>query len=624
MKKMSAILLSFCLLLGFAVPFASAASTDQTTVRQTIQALGIITGDENGALNLSGNVTRAQFAKMLVSASVYKDTTSSNANASPFSDVKYTYWAASYIQAAVNAGWVTGYTDGTYRPDNNVTLEEAVSAVLKMLGYTSSDFSGSFPQAQLTKYAALGLNANISKIRGETLTRLDCMYLFYNLMGTNTTAGSAYAQTLGYSLNDSGELDYSSLVLGNMEGPYIVNDASWSSGLPFAASTATVYKNGALSSISAVATYDVYYYNPNLRTVWVYRNQVSGVYTAASPNTAAPTSVTISGQTYPVSTSSASYAMSDLGAYSIGDTVMLLLGMNGDVVGILSASQVNTTQYGIVLSTGTATYTDSLGKTYSSNTVTVACTDGLTYSYDYDTLSLNAGDLLQISTSAGELSIEKLSEKTLSGKVNASATTLGTYALADDVQIMDTTGNGTYCTVYPSRLAGLTLKSANIRYYVLDDAGEISCLILDDVTGDLYDYVLLTDVSEESNSSSFSVFCTYQYLSGSTSGTYTSRTTVFNVSKGPAQVELDGTTVVGMDNLSKITIAALNSLNAQSTDSVQYTLSEQVDVYVYRNGDYYASSIASVNDLDNYTLYGYYDKATTDGGRVRIIIAYEK
>ena len=197
-------MLALCLALCMTAGPAYAASSSLSSAQQTVQALGIMTGDENGNLNLSGNVTRAQLTKMIIAASTYKDSISSTAKSSPFKDVKYTSWAASYVQTAVSAGWITGYTDGTFRPDNYVKLEEAVSAVLKMLGYKSSDFTGSFPEAQLAKHTALGLNTNISKTQGQTLSRQDCMYLFYNLLRTKTKSGVYYATTLGYTVNSSG------------------------------------------------------------------------------------------------------------------------------------------------------------------------------------------------------------------------------------------------------------------------------------------------------------------------------------------------------------------------------------------------------------------------------------
>jgi hypothetical protein len=628
MKKTAAFVLAVYLLLSLAAPSASAAATDAATVQQTIQALGIMVGDENGNMNLAGNVTRAQFAKMMVAASAYKDSVSPTANSSPFKDVKYTHWAASYILTAVKAGWVTGYTDGTYRPDNSVRLEEAVSAVLKMLGYTSADFSGSFPEAQLTKYRALGLHENVTKAQGEALSRQDCMHLFFNLMGTKNTSGSYYAASLGYSVNSAGELDYTSLILNDMKGPYIVSGSGWSSVLPFDPGTAAIYKNGAVSDSASVSSYDVFYYNANMRTIWVYRHHISGVYTAASPSTAAPTSVTVAGGTYSISTSSAGFALSDIGSFGIGDTVTLLLGMNGDVVGVADAEELNTTRYGMAVATGVKSYTDRSGRVQTANTVSVVCTDGSIYEYEYSGLSIDDGDLLQIGFTGTGTSVKRLTEKRLAGTVNASATGLGSYTFADEIRILDTTANNSYCKVYPSRLAGLTLSSSKIRYYATDDSGRISDLILNDVTGDAYKYGILTSVHESDGSAegSIRVSSSYTYLLDGSQGTFSSSTKMFGISgQGPALMEFDGGTLVKLRKLTELSLTSLSSVYAQSS-SGQYRLSDDCDIYLYSSKDsaYYLSNLSSVSDTDSYTLYGYYDKLPGEGGRIRIFVAKSK
>lgn len=111
-------------------------------IEQVVRAAGIMVGDASGNMNLDKTVTRAEYAKMLVAASTYKDKVSGVSNSSPFSDVPYTHWAAGYIKTAVAQGWLTGYLDGSYKPDNTVTLEEAATGALKLLGYTTEDFSG--------------------------------------------------------------------------------------------------------------------------------------------------------------------------------------------------------------------------------------------------------------------------------------------------------------------------------------------------------------------------------------------------------------------------------------------------------------------------------------------------
>ena len=488
-----------------------------------------------------------------------------------------------------------------------------------MLGYKSSDFTGSFPEAQFAKYTALGLNTNISKTQGQTLSRQDCMYLFYNLLSTKTKSGVYYATTLGYTVNSSGEVDYSSLVLSNMKGPFIVEDSSWSSTLPFGTSSVTVYRNGSDSSLSAVSTYDVYYYyNTGMKSVWVYSNSVTGTYTAASPNTAAPSSVTVAGKTYSVTAASARYALSDVGSYSIGDTVTLLLGMNGDVVGVADSTLVNTTKYGIVSSTGTKTYTDSSGNDLTSSVVTVSCTDGGSYQYDYTGSSLNAGDLVKISFTGGKASVNPVSSGSISGTVNSSATVLGSYTFGSDVQIMDSTANGSFCMTYPTRLAGLYINSSDVRYYALDSSGKISTLIMNDVTGDAYKYGILTEAINTAGD--IGVSGSYKFIVNGNSGAY-SISKSFGASTGPVQIDLSGNSILSMTSLTRVTFTALNSLYGTASDGTTYALGSGAEVYLYKNGTYNLTSIAAVS-TGNYSLSGYYDQSISSGGCVRIIVAY--
>ena len=619
MKRTFSLILAFCLVFTIASTSAYAASSSQTSAQQIIQVLGIITGDQDGTLNLTNNVTRAQFAKMMIAASTYKDSISTKANSSPFKDVKYTHWAASYVQAAVKSGWLTGYSDGTFRPDNNVKLEEAVSALLKMLGYTSSDFSGAFPKVQLAKYISLGLNEGISATQGQFITRQDCVNLFYNLLNTKEKSGNYYATSLGYTVNSTGGLDFSSLVLAKMSGPFVIMDSNWSSSLPFSLSTVTIFKNGSPSSLSAASKFDVYYYNIAMRTVWIYNNKVTGIYTAATPSTSLPSSVTVAGKIYSISTSSASYKLSSIGNYKLGDAVTLILGMNGDVIEVLSPSTTNAPIYGFVLSTGTNKYSDIYGNSYGSDTISIASTDGNTYEYEYSGYKINTGTLVEVKYDNNKFSITQLTDKHLTGTVNQVATSLGSLSFAADIQIVDSTKNGSYIKVYPPRLAGLSLDSSDVRYYQLDSDGRISRLILNDVTGDMYNYGILTVVSESVSQD----YNFYKYIVDGVLSTYNSPTTFFGAVSGPVQIELQGSDLIALKNLTEVHLSALNSAFATS-DSIQYPIANRSTVYLFQNEKYSLSRIETVNNTDSYSLYGYYDKPLSKGGQIRVIVAYPK
>lgn len=331
-KRLLTLALAVCLAAtSLAVP-ASAADTNSSAL-QTIQALGIIKGDENGDLTLDSNVTRAQFVTMMARASSYKDSIGSGgAGYSLFKDVKSSHWASEYIGLAVQEGWASGYSDGTFRPNSAVTLEEACTMVLRLLGYDSSALTGSFPSAQLNKANALGLRDKISVKRGGLMTRRDCVQLFYNLMTAQNSSGQTYAATLGYTVTD-GQVDYLALVTDGIKGPYTA-PADGAPELPF--TPETFYYDGTLSAVNAVKQYDIYYYNENIRTVWVYNDRVTGMLSAVSPNQTAPESVTVAGQSYQLENSAVSQKVSRLDE---DEVVTLLLGMSGQVADVLQGVQ---------------------------------------------------------------------------------------------------------------------------------------------------------------------------------------------------------------------------------------------------------------------------------------------
>ena len=199
-NRLIALCAALCLVLPLGTGALAAQSTD--TALETVKVLGIMVGDENGNMNLSSPVTRAEFVKMMTAASAYQDTVGSGYGSSLFKDVKSSHWAGEYIRLGVEQGWFNGYVDGTFRPDSSITLEEGCTALLRLLGYDSGSLAGSFPTAQLSKSSAIGLLDDLAAVQGQVLTRQDCVTLFYNLLTTQTSSGSVYGATLGYTITN--------------------------------------------------------------------------------------------------------------------------------------------------------------------------------------------------------------------------------------------------------------------------------------------------------------------------------------------------------------------------------------------------------------------------------------
>ena len=614
------LLTALCLALSLAGP---ALAADADTRLETIRALGILSGDESGNLNLSSPVTRAEFVKMMTAASTYQDAVGTGQGASLFTDVKSGYWANGYIQLAVEQGWVTGYVDGSFRPGNSITLEEACTALLRLLGFDSGSLSGSFPEAQLSKARSLGLLDDLDVSQGETLTRQDCVTLFYNLLVSENSEGTVYGTTLGYTVTN-GEVDYSTLVTADTKGPYVAGSGSLS--LPFSTSGITVYRNGTASELSAVQQYDVYYYNENLRTVWIYSDRVTGTLTAVSPGTTAPTSVTVAGGTYELGTSTAVYQFSSQGDFSAGDTVTLLLGMNGEVVQAVSAAEADTTYYGVVLSStkGAADgSTTSEESTSVQTTTVVACTDGTQRTFYHSGSAYSAGRVVSVTIEDGATRLRTLSSKGLEGDVSRDGSSLGSYDFADDVEILDVDDEGGYARIYPDRLAGAELESDDVSYYSLNELGEIDRLILNQVTGDTYTYAFLVD--GEVNSENLEISASYTYLLDGE--TYTvSGTTNYNITHGGIALIYNNGSISSIRQLESVTLSQLSDLYAMAGNK-KYMLADDMEVLLKDSSSsntYYVTTLSEINDED-YRLTGWYDDLDcAAGGRIRILVAVPK
>lgn len=613
-KRFFAFFLSAVLLAGL-LPAALAAAPSQEVAAQTLAALDVMVGNENGDLMLSRAVTRAEFTKMVIAISVYHDSVGTETSVSPYPDVLYTSWAAPYIEAAVSAGYVRGYLDGTFRPGNTIRLAEGVTMALRLLGYDDGDFTGVYPSGQMALYRTLDLDEGVTACANtDIMTRRDAMYLLYHLLTAENSAGTVYLTTLGHSLTSSGEIDLVALINSAMDGP-VVADSDWQSEIPFSLGTATFYRSGSLSSSSSIQNGDVLYWSKSMRTVWAYTTKVTGTYQSASPSVSSPSTVTVAGNSYAIETASAAYDLSDLGSFSTGDTVTLLLGRSGGVAAVQEAGEFSSILYGVVTALGTGSYTDSSGHTYTSSTVTLTATDGTAYMYPYTGTSLETGDLVTVNTSSGNTKISKLSRASLTGTVNSTGSKLGTYTLADDVEILDTDG-GTGLRVYPSRLAGVIFRNSMVRYYLLNSSGEISRLILDDVTGDIHQYGVLTSVTEVN--AGLSLAGSYLYDVGGTTCSYTSSSKIFNVSTGPCRIITEDGDISSISNLTQVKLTAAGG-NTAANGTASYTLADHVAVYEVDNGDYYFSSLDRVTT--GYTLTGWYDKAESSGGRIRVITA---
>lgn len=240
--------------------------------RQVVKLTGIME-----ISSFRGQITRGDFAKMLVKASSYRENLPSS-SVSVYADVPADHPNAVYIRVAASQGWMSGYLGGNFKPEEPVLYKDAVKAVLTLLGYTDEDFTGEMVSSRISKFNHLELNENVSCQADEPITETDCMNIFYNLLKTKKKdSNEIYGTVLDCELNSDGEINPISILEDERKGPILVHkNFSVAQSVPFDTEDANVFLNGVESTLAAVkasqqqAGFAVLYYNVKSKTIWAY------------------------------------------------------------------------------------------------------------------------------------------------------------------------------------------------------------------------------------------------------------------------------------------------------------------------------------------------------------------
>lgn len=98
----------------------------------TLVKMGIIHGRSDEEFAPKASITRAEFATMFASFSDMEETQADEAQTPAFSDISG-HWAEKYINRAAQLGWIAGFPDGTFHPDDFITRAEASSLINSVL-----------------------------------------------------------------------------------------------------------------------------------------------------------------------------------------------------------------------------------------------------------------------------------------------------------------------------------------------------------------------------------------------------------------------------------------------------------------------------------------------------------
>ncbi|MGG1660313.1 S-layer homology domain-containing protein [Brevibacillus sp. NRS-1366] len=117
-----------------ALPLSDIAKNANKDAILKLNYAGVLKGYTDGTFKPDKEVTRAEFAKIAVLAMGYTDEQAKLLQGSTaFKDLPASHWATGYINLAVSQGIIKGYPDGTFKPNNNVKIAEALTVFVQGL-----------------------------------------------------------------------------------------------------------------------------------------------------------------------------------------------------------------------------------------------------------------------------------------------------------------------------------------------------------------------------------------------------------------------------------------------------------------------------------------------------------
>ena len=619
-KRVFSLLLALVLTLSAAAIPASAAEsfsdvTDKKTAQnvEVLRLLGVIEGNGAGQFNPSGLLTRAEFCKMVVvlmgkgsDAMRYKTVTI-------FPDVRATHWAAGYINLAVRQSepkLLAGLPDGTFQPDSYITYGQAVTILMRVLGFADKDSGGIWPDGYINLAKSTGVSAGVNLTGSANITRAQAAQLFVNVLSTGKDgkgyepAGCTKGEEVtlvsmnGDKLRISGEKDPKTLVrpssssaLNGLKGHLLTNgDGKVMTFVPKTSSTTgaavsnaavilpadkstsgisaltdgrtdyTVYRNGVLSSVSTLRKNDVVTYDAVSNTVYACDTRVTVYYESCEPSPSAPVSIKVLGGTqFEVLPT----AQQSLSKFKPGKTMTILLTSDGTVAGAVENDySARGNAIGIV----------SGGKVQllcGSTTIDLSLT-GMTVDSKLD------GKLVSISSSS-KTSVG-LYAKTggVSGDLNVREGTLGSKKLASGVMLFD---DGVLKNL--SDLTDVSVPQSRISYARTNGSGEVDLIALSSTTGEKYGRVESVREDEQEGSFAGTTYTyTVRYATISDGKSSVEKKTAYNVRSGDFvsyKIANDTyTNVAVLDKLGEVSASAWIGTTAVNYGGRTYTVPSDV------------------------------------------------
>ena len=177
------------------------AYTPVTNAIIELNDMGIISGDPDGDLRLNDSLTRAEMAAIVCRLQAVKDIP--EVFDQTFTDVPVDHWAAAYIDLAQKAKIINGNGDGTFRPEDKVTYDEAIKMLTSLIGYSPmADELGGYPIGYEIVAMQTKLTDGIAFSGTDVCPRRDIFFMSFGVLDIPLMSQTSYGENPSYVIMD--------------------------------------------------------------------------------------------------------------------------------------------------------------------------------------------------------------------------------------------------------------------------------------------------------------------------------------------------------------------------------------------------------------------------------------
>ena len=629
-----------------ATRFSDVADNYTATAIETLRLMGVLDGYSDGTFRPNAALTRAQFCKMAVYAMDGSSELGRYSTVTIFPDVKPSFWASSYINMAAKKGVIAGFADGKFKPNQTVTAGQAVTILMRGLGYKDENMGGVWPQGYMAEAKTCGLLKSTGITSAySALTRGQAAKLFLNLFeakrgtgegavvlfsftpekdevyltnldagkGTLTAGGKPY--TMAHPVTSTSLIGSKGKVVLNGDGEILTFlPVTGGSGISNAAviigangsalgldsltggSGYTIYKNGSPASAADLKKYDVATYSAATNSVVVCDTKVSVYYEDCTPSPSNPTTITVLGTELNVLPT----AVESLSQFKPGQQMILLLTADGQVAGAVAPNTSGARSNALAV-------VDASGgmQLICGNTLLKIGGDGSGYENSVVSVtSIKSGG-------KAALSLRAVSGK-VSGDLDVQAGTLGGKKLAANAMIFD---GGKQVAL--AELSKSGVRASQNSYARTNWAGEVDLIVLNNSQSDneIYGRAIVEFKRDPETGEKSDQTIAIEYGNGKTTKAINSGNAVSTGTFVAVRLNKAGTMFTSFDTMSKlgnVSAGAWVGKTAVNYGGRTYEVASDVQCYNLDTGRW-------MNDLDTAKNYGGTMNLYVYDGVIRIV-----